>query len=168
MTGFRNRLQFDAARGEYRDGAIRYMMLRHDALMGLFARLPEAERLAALDALGASVREFGGRSVESYRAAGADDAARMMDTIAATAPELGWGIWRFSREGEALVLAVENSPFAAGIGTSAHPVCHAIVGMLTALGPILLGKPASVEETQCAAVAGGSTCRFRMQATVGN
>ncbi len=162
MTGFRDRLRFDPNRGEYRDGDIRYMMLRADALMGLFAELPEAQRLPAMMALGRSIRTFGGRSVAAYQAMGAVDAAAMLDTIASTAPQLGWGIWHFRREAGAILLHVRNSPFAAGAGQSPHPVCHAICGMLTAMGPVILGGAVRATETRCAARDGGEDCEFRI------
>ena len=62
MTQFRDRLVFDAERGEYRDGAIRYMMIRPDALMGMIAEMPEAARGHAMEAFGRSIRRFGGHS----------------------------------------------------------------------------------------------------------
>ena len=163
MTSFRDRLVFDPARGEYRDGAIRYMMIRNDALMGLFAELLPEQRLGALAALGRSIREHGGRSAAAYQAMGATDAARMMRTIAETAPQLGWGTWRFRPEPPAMILEVENSPFSAAAAGSAHPVCHAITGMLTAIGPMLLGGPADAVEQRCAARDGGTSCQFQIR-----
>lgn len=162
MAGFRDRLAFDAVLGEYRDSGIRYMMIRNDALMGLFAELPEECRLPALEALGRSIREYGGRSAAAYRAMGAADAELMLQTVAETAPQLGWGVWRFRREGAALVLEVENSPFAAGSPPSPHPVCDAICGMLAAIGPAVTGGAVSVAEERCAARDGGTTCVFRI------
>ena len=162
MNSFRDRLHFDSSRGEHRDGAIRYMMIRPDALMGLFARLPDHQRLTALQALAGSIQEFGGRSAQSYRALGATDAAAMLDTIAQTAPQLGWGVWTFRRDGASIRLDVVNSPFAAGAGASAHPVCHAIVGMLRAIGPQVMGGPVRAVETRCAAQVGGEPCHFSM------
>ena len=162
MISFRERLVFDSARGEYRDGAIRYMMIRPDALMGLFAELPPEQRLGALAALGRSVCKHGGQSAASYQAMGATDAARMMQTIAQTAPQLGWGVWRFHPQPEVVMLEVENSPFAAAAPNSRHPVCHAITGMLTAIGPMVLGGATNATEQRCAAQDGGTLCQFRI------
>jgi predicted hydrocarbon binding protein len=159
---FRDRLTFDAARGEYRDGAIRYLMLRPDALMGLFAELPEGMRPAALAAFARSVARAGGASARSYQAAGAADPASLLATIAATAPALGWGLWDLRRDGEGLALTVRNSPFAAGAGACGTPVCAPIVGMLRAVGGLVLGDPVAVEETGCAA-AGAADCRFTVR-----
>lgn len=164
MTQFRERLAFDPARGEHRDGDIRYMMIRNDALMGLFAELPPEHRLGALEALGRSIRKHGGQSAAAYRAMGAADAEAMARTIAETAPQLGWGVWRFSQEGRGMRLAVTNSPFAAAAQGSPHPVCHAITGMLTAIGPMLLGAPATAVEDRCSARDGGDTCTFHISA----
>jgi predicted hydrocarbon binding protein len=159
MTEFRDRLVFDAERGEYRDGAIRYMMIRPDALMGIIAEMPEPVRGHAMEAFGRSIRRFGGHSARAYRDAGADD---LLATIEATAPQLGWGRWRLTRVEDGLALAVENSPFAAGAGASAHPVCAPIRGMLTAIGEMLLGEVA-VAETACAAM-GAPCCTFKVRA----
>lgn len=159
---FHQRLVISPEAGEMRDGTIRYLMMRPDALMGMFARLSPAARAEAIDALAASVAENGGKSVKAYRASGAADPEALMQTIAATSAELGWGLWRFERTGqEEIRVTVENSPFADGIGTSDLPVCGAIRGILTAMGPLLLdGNRLQVTETRCHAVSGGKTCSF--------
>jgi hypothetical protein len=46
-------------------GGIRYMMIRPDALMGLFRRLEPAERADAFEAIAASILEHGGKSAAS-------------------------------------------------------------------------------------------------------
>ena len=46
-------------------GGIRYMMIRPDALMGLFRRLDPPQRAAAFEAIAASIREHGGKSAAS-------------------------------------------------------------------------------------------------------
>ena len=156
---FRQRLSFDPAKGELRDGDTRYVMLREDSLMGLFKRLPGPARADALKAFAASLGEHGARSAARYLATDGD-AGNLLATIAATAPQLGWGIWRFSRTdvGE-LRLEVSNSPFARGYGASPETVCAPITGMLAAVAAIAFGTPAEAEETLCAA-AGGAVCRF--------
>lgn len=162
---FRERLVFDAAAGEYRDGAIRYMMIRPDALMGILAELPEAMRPQVLEAFARSITRAGGNSARSYQSAGAASPEQLVATIAATAPELGWGIWKLSLGHQRLDLDVRNSPFAAGIGTSDTPVCHPIKGMLAAIGPMILGSAVTVTETRCAAMSGGEgNCRFEVTA----
>jgi uncharacterized protein len=167
MTNFRDRLIYDAEHGEYRDGDIRYMMIRPDALMGMIAELPEDVRPLALEAFARSIRNFGGRSARSYQAAGAADAAALLDVIQQTAPQLGWGRWRLERTSDGLALTVENSPFAVSISNdigaatvrSPYPVCAPIRGMLTAVGEMVLGEAVVVAETACAAT-GASCCRF--------
>lgn len=158
MTQFRDRLIFDAERGEYRDGAIRYMMIRPDALMGMIAEMPESARGHAMEAFGRAIRRFGGHSARAYRDAGAAD---LVATIEATAPQLGWGRWTLTRVEGGLALTVENSPFAAGAGHSPHPVCAPIRGMLTAVGEMMLGDVA-VTETACAAM-GAPCCAFSVR-----
>lgn len=160
--GFHQRLAITPDKGEMRDGAIRYLMMRPDALMGMFARLSPAARAEALDALAASVAENGGKSVRAYRDSGAADPEALMRTIVQTSAELGWGLWTFDRQGEdGFRVTVRNSPFADGIGSAEAPVCGAIRGILTAMGPLLTGgKDVTVTETQCHAVSGTGTCSF--------
>ncbi|WP_138466015.1 V4R domain-containing protein [Poseidonocella sp. HB161398] len=161
-AGFHARLAVDRAAGELRDGAIRYLMMRPDALMGLFARLAPEHRAPALEALAASVAEHGGRSAAAYRDSGAADPEAMMQVIAATSADLGWGVWSFARQGPRRIeVTVANSPFAAGIGRAGAPVCAPVRGMLAAIGPLLLGcDRAEVAETRCRAVTGEGPCRF--------
>ena len=159
---FRQRLTFDLASGELRDGDTRYVMLREVSLMGLFKRLPEPARTDAFKAFAASVGEHGARSAARYRARDARDgkAGDLLATIASTAPQLGWGVWRFSRaENGELRLEVKNSPFAHGYGASSEAVCAPITGMFAAVASIVFDAPAHAEEDLCAA-AGGAICRF--------
>jgi len=159
VTEFRDRLRFDAERGEYRDGDIRYMMIRPDALMGMIAELPEDMRPHALEAFARSIRRAGGRSARSYQASGAADAAALLRVIEQTAPQLGWGRWQLDSGPDGITLAVDNSPFVAGAGPSLHPVCAPIRGMLSAVGEMALGEAVAVAETACAAT-GAACCRF--------
>jgi hypothetical protein len=159
VTKFRDRLIYDAEQGEYRDGDIRYMMIRPDALMGMIAELPEDMRPLVLEAFARSIHRFGGRSARFYQAAGAADAAALLDVIQQTAPQLGWGRWRLEHTTDGLVLTVQNSPFAAVAARSAYPVCAPIRGMLTAIGEIVLGEAVVAAETACAAI-GAACCRF--------
>ena len=152
-------MRHDAALGELRDGDIRYLLVRHDSLMGLFTRLHEPARNQALAALADSVAEHGGRSAARYRA---EDPEKLLVTIAAKASQLGWGRWTFERKGDSIELTVENSPFAQGHGPSAGPVCAAITGMLRATAALVLGGQVHAEEFSCAAT-GAATCVFRAQ-----
>jgi uncharacterized protein len=154
-----DRMVFDTDTGEIRDGEIRYLMLRTDALMDVFRRLPEPARREALQAFADSIFENGGRSAAKYKAGGAEGQA-LLDMIAETAPQLGWGTWTFVERGpERLVVEVRNSPFVHGYGAAPMPVCAPIVGMLRAVSAMVLGAPTAVDETGCAAQA-GAVCRF--------
>lgn len=171
-NGFRARLEFDPARGEYRDGDIRYMMIRPDALMGMIAELPAETRPLVLEAFARAIRRFGGRSARAYQDRGAADPASLLAVIAATAPELGWGRWDIAQPADGqsadgqladgLDVTVQNSPFPAGAGAVGHPVCAPIRGMLSAVGEFALGAPVTVAETDCAA-AGAPCCRFAVR-----
>ncbi len=158
---FKDRLVFDVERGEVRDGPVRYLLIRQDSLTGMFRKLPAPARRAALAALGQSIEECGGDSVDRYIEANA--VARLMEVVANTAAQLGWGSWRFdeSRAGE-LGLEVENSPFAGTPVDDDAPgsACAPISGMLGALGARILGGPVLVDEIVCA-TGGGARCRFR-------
>jgi predicted hydrocarbon binding protein len=158
-----DRLVFDTARGAVLDGDRRYVLVRADVLMGLFANLEGAARDAALEALGRSVHEHGAGSVRAYReAAGVEVLPAMMEEAAAS---LGWGRWRFDtahlhdRAAPALALTVDDSPFAAAAPGGTLRACHAIAGMLEALGDALWSRPAAARETECVA-SGAAACRF--------
>lgn len=162
MAGFRERLHFDAKDGAYLDGDIRYMLIRPDALMGLFQRLSEGARAEAFAAIADSITERGRHSAESYVAP--DEIDRLLHVIADSAPQLGWGIWAFTHPDEdTILLEVRNSPFARAAGNLPPPVCYPIVGMLRAIGAMVLGGPVAVEETRCAAGGGEKLCRFAIR-----
>lgn len=156
---FRDRLQRRPEEGALYDGEIRYLTMRPDALMGMFARLDEPARSATFEALAASVAEHGGRSIAAYFAANPGDADALLRVIAATSADLGWGHWQIERTGDGLEVAVANSPFA--ILSAKEPVCAPIRGILTALASHLPGT--QVEETCCRASSGGNTCRFTVR-----
>lgn len=159
---FRDRLTWDAATGAYADGAIRYMMIRPDAFMGILLNLPAEMRPQVLAAMAASIRQAGGKSAQSYRAAGAIDRDAMLATIQETAPQLGWGVWNLTGSDSGLDLTVANSPFPAGYGASDMPVCDPIKGMLKAVGEMVMGGPVNVTETSCAAC-GADICSFTVR-----
>lgn len=164
MAALHERLVFDTARGEVRDGDRRYLLMRTDVLMGLFDALPVDARVEALHALGRSVARYGAGSVRAYaESIGPVELCASMEDAAAS---LGWGRWRLDAADPLTVgLAVENSPFAAAAAGSTEPVCHAIAGMLEALAATLWRTPARAHETHCAAVTGEGPCRFTASRT---
>ena len=141
-------------------GGIRYMMIRPDALMGLFRLLEPAERAAAFEAIAASILEHGGKSAASYAGHGRDAADALIARIEATAPQIGWGNWQISPRDNGLDLTVVNSPFVAGYGPSDDPVCAPIRGMLAAVTRQIFGDDAVVAEIECAATSRSDVCRF--------
>ena len=142
------RLHFDVARGEIRDGPRRYVVLRADVLMGLFDRLPATERQQALQALGASVQRFGGDSVRAYLSeTGSGGLLQRMEEASAS---LGWGRWRLEARADGLLLTVDNSPFAAATQSTSGRACHAITGMLSAIASALWDEDVAARELCCA------------------
>jgi predicted hydrocarbon binding protein len=162
---FRDRLILDEEAGSWLDQTRRYMLIRPEALMGIFRGLPEAGRAQALAALEASIFEQGSDSARAYRAMGGNGDA-LLETVAQAAPQLGWGRWNFERRGQTLHLRVRNSPFAAGFGPSTTPVCAAISGMMRAVATLVFERSAEARELQCAAM-GADECRFEAQAREG-
>lgn len=142
------------------DGPRRYLMLRPEALMGVFRRLDPPARLQALQAFVDSVVEMGADSARAYQAMGGGSGEALAATVSASAPDLGWGVWRFSFTPGEVRLEVHDSPFAAGYGPAPHPVCMPITGMVQAVAGMVLGCPASATETGCVAM-GAPSCRFR-------
>lgn len=160
---FRERLDFDRDSGQVLDESRRYMLMRPEALMGMFRRLNDGTRQRALEALAASVIEMGGDSARAYKAHGGGDVDALLSTVADTAPDLGWGAWSFARGSDSIELTVRNSPFAAGYGSASQPVCHAIAGMATAVGRMMLDSDDVVaRETECVAC-GAPACRFEVR-----
>lgn len=159
------RLRFDLSAGQVLDGSRRYVIMRADVLMGSFERLPAAARDQALQALGASVTEHGGDSVRAYLAQVGPEA--LLQAMVEGSASLGWGVWRFRRDGAGLWLEVGNSPFAAASRhTDGAPACHAIAGMLRAVAQALEGAPMQAREIRCAGCAagdGGAPCLFLAQ-----
>jgi predicted hydrocarbon binding protein len=161
--GFLDRLAYRAAEGAHVDQTRRYLFIRPEALMGIFRRLPPDARDAALGALAESVFEMGSDSARAYAAMGGDGPA-LAETVRLSAPELGWGVWDIALEPGRMVATVANSPFAEGFGPSETPVCHAILGMVRAVGTMVLGGPVRATEVACAAC-GAAECRFEAERT---
>ncbi|MBI4969994.1 MAG: hypothetical protein HZC25_17910 [Rhodospirillales bacterium] len=160
-TTFRERLTWDLEKGEMRDGPVRYLLIRPDTLMGIFARLEPAERARALDAFKNSTIEHGRKSASRYQQMGNLDAEALFATIHATSPQLGWGRWTIERDGDLLNLTVRNSPFAADYEAKAdRPICAPIAGMFTAVAGLATGRPMVADELECVAL-GASVCRFQ-------
>ncbi|MEM9224791.1 MAG: hypothetical protein AAGB11_20700 [Pseudomonadota bacterium] len=159
---FRKRLRHEPGEGAYFDGDIRYMMIRPDALMSLFARLSPDGRAEALAAFGQSITEHGRHSASTYGAPRGDRA--LLTVIEATAADLGWGIWRFEDREPGLALSVRKSPFASHAQFS-EKACHAIVGMCEAVGGLVLDVPCTAREVSCIAADGGEICSFLIEPT---
>jgi predicted hydrocarbon binding protein len=141
-------------------GEVRYLRLRADTLMGMFRRLAPDERARALAAFARSTAEAGGDSARRCFDQVAGDKTALLEVIAKTAGELGWGSWRFERGAEVrLALEVADSPFAAGYGASDRPVCAPIAGMLAAVAGLVLDAECEAREVACRAC-GAAACRF--------
>ncbi|WP_454874667.1 V4R domain-containing protein [Paraburkholderia xenovorans] len=161
MTSIVDRLVFDRARGEVRDQNRRYLLMRPDVLMGMLLRLSDPVRTEALTALAESTAINGKRSIVAYMESIAQgDALALLSTVRQTSPDLGWGCWDFVQEERQLTLTVLNSPFAAGYGNAAFPVCAPITGMFKTIAEIVLGGQVHVVETVCSAMTGNSSCTF--------
>ena len=157
-NSFKDRLLHDENSGAWFDQSRRYMMIRPDALMGIFRNLPEDVRHVALHSFADSISKQGGDSARAYVAMGGTG-EKLFEVIAATAPELGWGRWSFEITPELVRLVVYNSPFADGYGSSTHPVCMPIIGMLNSVCSISMGYEMIAREIQCAAM-GAECCIF--------
>lgn len=157
MSDYWDRIRIDEAAGTIFDGDRRYVMMRPDVLMGMFAELPAAMRPAALEALAVSARKYGGQSIAAYlHAVGA---GRVQRAVIDGAAAFGWGTWRIVRHADAIELTVDGSPFAAGHGPSDRPVCAPVAGIFHGLAAALLERDVAVTEARCAAQHPGP-CRF--------
>ena len=160
QPAFRDRLEWSAD-GSIDVGDIRYLIIRPDSLMGLFSRLDEGLRRAALEAFGQSVAEHGRKSMIAEMGRRNLDGEGLYRHLSTAGPsQLGWGHWHYTRPGaDRIEVEVDNSPFVHGIGSAAHPVCAPIAGMLTAIGGLVFNGSVDVREECCAAM-GNAACKF--------
>jgi predicted hydrocarbon binding protein len=152
MAALHERLNFDTAHGQVLDADRRYVLLRADVLMGLFAHLPAPERDRALDAFGASVFERGSASVRAYAATVSGGAEALFETVAEGGASLGWGAWRVEHHAGGTRLRVRNSPFAQFAPGHDRPCCAPIAGMFRAVCEHAWNAPATVTELDCVAM----------------
>jgi predicted hydrocarbon binding protein len=115
----------------------------------------------AFDALADSIVEQGSDSARAYQAIGGTGES-LMQVIAESAPQLGWGQWAFEKTDSGLLLTVRNSPFAEGFGRSDEPVCWPITGMMRAVSTLVLGRETQASEIACKA-AGADACCFKAE-----
>jgi hypothetical protein len=109
-----SRIRLDLATGTLSDGAIRYVLIRADGLMGAFIGTGASGSLVALYE---SVYRHGQNSLRHYQSEHGTDPTVLMATVAHVAATLGWGAWVFTRPGpKELRLTVHNSPLAAAVG----------------------------------------------------
>ncbi len=154
--------EFDEISGDVSDGSIRYLLMRPDVLMGMFAKLEGDELINALSALEQSTRENGRASMLEYRKLNFGSQDEALRFFCQSAARLGWG--RFDYEWNAAglpVFKVANSPFVAGYGASDIGVCAPISGILGAFLQVFFDESMSVREVECAAQ-GGDDCRFEV------
>ena len=164
MNGFWDRAEKDPAAGEIRDGDTRYLLFRVDVIAAMLAGLDDAARAQALAAFATAVRDNGGQSLQRYLDMVDGDIDALFATVCRTAGDLGWGAWTLDRSVDAIVLDVQNSPFATTRVSAEEPNCTPILGMFQALAETVFGASAEVAETRCAAHAGdGSGCTFYAQ-----
>lgn len=160
------RLNFDVSQGQVLDANRRYVLMRADVLMGMFASMTPALREQALDALAQSVFTHGGDSVRAYADASDPDFLRLFDAVASGASSLGWGVWEFELGQRSCRLTVRNSPFAAAFRKMRAPACAPIVGMLQAVCTHAWKQDCVAREVECSACAAGEhaplegVCRF--------
>jgi uncharacterized protein len=152
-----SRIGLDLATGTLSDGAIRYVTIRADGLMGAFVGTAVK---GSLTALCESVYRHGRDSLVQYQSEHGNDPTVLMATVAHVAATLGWGAWVFTRAGpKELKLTVHNSPFAEAAGASEVPLCAPILGMMRAVGELVLGGAVHAQERECAAC-GAVNCEF--------
>jgi predicted hydrocarbon binding protein len=161
------RLNFDTGQGQVLDANRRYVLMRADVLMGMFAFLPAAASEQALEALAKSVCTHGSDSVRAYADPTDPGSLRLFDAVAQGAASLGWGVWEFEVGERSCRLAVRNSPFAAAFRKMRSPACAPIVGMLQAVCSHAWKQDCVAVEVECSACAAGGDaphegiCRFQ-------
>jgi hypothetical protein len=102
---FRSCLIFDPTRGEYCDGNIRYMVIRHGVLMGVIADLPGAMRPQALEATRSAAP-----AVARCGPVGRPASDSLATRHRTNQPQPGWDLRCLARVDEDLELTLDNSP----------------------------------------------------------
>jgi predicted hydrocarbon binding protein len=149
------RLKFDTAEGQVLDANRRYVLMRADVLMGMFAFLPQQASREALAALARSVETHGSDSVRAYADPADPASLQLFETVARGASSLGWGVWKFDVGQESCRLTVRNSPFAHAFRRMGAPACAPIVGMMQAVCTHAWKHGCVAVEVECSACAAG-------------
>ena len=133
-----------------------YILIRPETLVGVQKAIEAALGARAAECLAAGGRVGGAAATAALQG----DAATRARRLLSAGREIGWGDFALERlTPTALVVSVTGSPFARAYGTAAGPVCHLTRGVLEALASVVLGRPAPITETTCAAM-GADRCRF--------
>jgi len=133
-----------------------YILVRPETLVGLQKAVEAALGPAAGECVAAGGRAGGARATAALRGV----AGERVEQLLSQGQAIGWGRFYLERlTPTALVVTVADSPFARAYGGASGPVCHLTRGVLEALATAVLGRPAAVIETACAA-AGAARCRF--------
>ncbi|MEM8496678.1 MAG: V4R domain-containing protein [Pseudomonadota bacterium] len=154
--------ELDLAAGDVHCGAIRYVLMRPDVLMGLFSNLEPGDRQKALDSLETSAYQNGQASMREYQKQQFSGPKEMLDFFCESAARLGWGSfsYEFGASG-APTFKVSNSPFSLGFGPSETPVCAPIAGILRAFIEVFFGGSPAIQEVSCSSQ-GNDYCQFEV------
>jgi predicted hydrocarbon binding protein len=152
----------DLNAGRLTEDGIRYVMMRPDVLMGVAHGLSAQNAALFFKALENSAFLHSQASFSQYRAGQMSVTEDVLSGWFSIAARLGWGQWS-SPQTSALSheVVVHDSPFAAGHGPSAVPVCAAIAGVLKAMMLVARSAVVEVREVACAAQ-GSPSCRFNV------
>ena len=134
----------------------RYLLIRPQTLAALHKAVEAALGPRAGECLAAGGRAGGARATAELAGTTEERARR----LAAMGGVIGWGQFALEQlAADGMVVTVRRSPFAEAYGPSPAPVCHLTRGVLESLATAMLGRPARVVETGCAAM-GAAECRF--------
>ena len=160
------RLKFDTSQGQVLDANRRYLLMRADVLMGMFASMTLQAREQALEALTHSVFTHASDSVRAYADPADPASLGLFEAVALGAASLGWGVWQFDLGEGSCRLTVRNSPFATAFRTVQAPACAPIVGMVQAVCTHVWKQDCVAMEVECSACTSGEhaphegLCRF--------
>jgi uncharacterized protein len=150
----------DLKAGRLTEDGIRYVMMRPDVLMGVAHDLSAENAALFFKALENSAFRYAQASFSQYQSRQMCLAEDVLSGWFSIAARLGWGQWTLSQSSHhSHEIVVHDSPFAAGHGPSAVPVCGAITGVLKAMMLVARSAVFEVREVECAAQ-GSPSCRF--------
>ena len=162
---FLERVTWDREEGVHVNTGMRYMIIKPEALMGFVHELPAQMRPSPLTPWPGMSRFMAGNPLEPIKTWGRRKARRCCPSSSRRRQNWAGASGGLSAGQGKSGYRSKILPFADGYGPAGFIVCEPILGMLTAVGALVLGGPVTVREVECAAMR-SSKCEFIVELSV--